>query len=205
MNLSLVASALLALASSTASVSGTATGGVVQTRHYVSSDGSVVADDVSTYRGTLTFEFRIRANGSIAGSGSGRYLVDSWHETGTVAGAGFSCNAPKTANAFKVVIGGHVANGIVHLSLRLPTATEVLAADVDCGHGHRLVAGTTTYLRDSLTATGGADIHWQDGHPAVLHLSKHEDFTAAAAPPSLPGTFHVVRQNAWTVTVKAPS
>lgn len=194
--------AAAALAASPA-VTGTATGGVVQMRHYVSSDGSVVADDTSTYRGTFTFTFRVRANGTITGHGSGRYSAVAWHETGTIDGASFSCDAPKTASAFSVSVGGRVASGVVHLSLRLPAAAEVLAADVDCGHGHTLVHGTTTYLRDSLAAAGGANVHWRQGHAAVIHLTKHADFTAPAAAPTAPGTFHVVQQHDWTITVKA--
>jgi hypothetical protein len=187
---------------STPVMTGTAFGGVVQTRHYVSSDGTVVADDTSTYRGTFTFTLRVRPNGTITGSGSGRYVEIAWHETGTVGGAGFSCDAPKTANGFAVSVGGRVTKGAVHLSLRLPAATEVLAADVDCGHGHTLVQGTTTYLRDSLAAAGGADVRWKEGRAAVVHLTKHADFTAAAAPPTAPGTFHVVQQHSWTIRLK---
>jgi len=182
--------------------SATATGGVLQTRHYVSTDGTVVADDTSTYRGTFTFSFRVRANGTITGSGSGRYTAVSWHETGTIGGAAFSCDAPKTANPFTVSVGGHVAQGVAHISLRLPAATEVLAADVDCGQGHTLVHGTTTYLRDSLTAAGGANVRWKEGRTATVHLTKHEDYTASAAPPTAPGTFHVIQQHSWTITLK---
>jgi hypothetical protein len=150
------------------------------------------------------FSFRVGSNGAIHGSGSGRYVTHTWHETGTVGGTPFTCDAPKTAQPFAVVVGGRLSGGIVHLSLRIPAATEVLHADVDCGLGHKLVAGTTTYLRDSLVAVGGASLQWHRKRSIVLHLAHHADFTAAAAPPTAPGTFHVVQDHAWTVTVKMP-
>jgi len=189
-------------AASAPATSGVATGGVTQTRHYVSTDGSVVADDASTYRGTLSFTFRVRPNGTITGTGTGHYVAVSWHETGTIDGASFSCDAPKTAQPFAVTVGGHVAAGVVHLSLGIPKATEVLAANVQCGNGHYLVAGTTSYLRDSLVAVGGAKLQFRSGRSVVLHPTKHVEMTAAAAAPTAPGTFHVVQQHSWTIEIK---
>jgi hypothetical protein len=183
------------------SFTGVASGGVTQTRHYVSNDGHVVADDTSEYRGRFTFTYRVLKSGAIKGSGTGRYLAVKWDETGTVNGSSFTCEAPKTAQPFRVVVGGRVSSGIVHLSLTLPSATEVLAANVQCGYGHYLVAGTTTYLRDSLAAIGGADMRFRLKRRAVLQRTKTADFTQEAAPPTLPGTFHVTQHHNWTIEV----
>lgn len=205
------APAILALALATAATAhssppprwqGTAVGGVVQTRRYVSTDGRVVADDTSEYRGRLTFAFHATKSGTIRGTGSGIYTTVAWHETGTVDGNAFSCDAPKTAQAFRFVVTGRSSGGTLHLDLSIPAATEVLAANVDCGYGHYLVAGTTTYLRDSLAAVGGATLHFRRRRAVVLQPSRRTEFTQAAAQPTLPGTFHVSQQHNWTIEVK---
>lgn len=184
--------------------SGTAVRGVFQTRHFVANNGTATWDDTSTYRGRFSFHFTVSADGTIAGGGSGTYLLVKWHEQGTASGGGsFSCDAPKTAQPYQVMVSGRVSGGRMLLRLSLPQATEVLAQDVNCDANHKLFAGTTTYLRDSLAAVVGRGLSVSTKRRVtVLQLKKHKDYVEAAAPQTIPpGTNHVIQDHAWTISV----
>ena len=201
----LIGAAALALGAtysgSTQEWTGTAVGGVHQTRHFTANNGSATWNDISTYRGRFSFRFAVEANGAIKGSGSGTYSVIKWREQGTGSGGAFTCDAPKTAQPYKVTVSGHVSGRQMILELHAPKATEVLAADLECGAQHKLFAGTTTYLRDSLAAVVGKGVRVRAKSGVVLHLTKHADFMQASPNSVPPGKNHVIQEHTWTIAL----
>jgi hypothetical protein len=59
--------------------------------------------------------------------------------------------------------------------------------------------------RDPSSANvGGGTLQFPRKPSVVLHRTAHKDFTQDAAPPTLPGTFHVIQDHSWTIKVRTP-
>ena len=187
---------------STTRLSGTATGGVVQNRHFESTDQSrpAVYDDKQVYKARFSFTFRI-TRGRISGSGLGRYTNAAWHSDGTFGSSPFSCDAAMKTPPFVIQVTGRLSGRAIALRLGLK-ATETNERDIFCLPNFKLEAGTTTRLADSLAAVGADEPTFAKRDPKLQIFSKHEDFIKDSIPTTPPTRAHVVRDSQWKITIR---
>jgi Ca2+-binding RTX toxin-like protein len=152
-------------------------GGFARTTTY--DDGSadpevhVASTTRETYRASIIATFAVDVDGTVTGSGTGRYTAAAWHVEGTSGSASsFACDPPVTAPPFKVQITGTATASAVVLDVRLGASEST--PDFQCGTDYVLFAAQSTYLADSWRLVGGNALRFAPTAPALPALTQDE-------------------------------
>jgi Ca2+-binding RTX toxin-like protein len=138
--------------------------------------GSNVLHSDSSYRVRFDFTFTIKANGEIAGSGTGVYTLLTWHLYGKNDKGSFDCkipvvgkpftatvyNPPQPGPVFRITVGGGGGDA------------QETNEDYDCGAGKKGLATTTDDIVQSLLRVL-TRVPFDPDHPVIPVLTHDEE------------------------------